>query len=102
MSSELAIKLPVDADANDSDATLRHKAASQVDFVLRMIGEQTARRLWERLAGVLGSSEELKETFLNDAGDDMVETTPAGHRAEVEESIYAQLKSQRADRISRN
>lgn len=102
MSRDICIKLEVDAKAVDSDEILRGKAITQVDTVLRMIGEFTAERLWDQIASTLVDSVSQKMAFMSEAGDDMVENTPAKHRAEVEDSIFEQLRMQRADKVARN
>jgi hypothetical protein len=102
MSGDISIKLAVDAAPDDSDETLRNKAEAQVDFVLRIIGEHTAEQLWERLAASLGDLDESKTAFMDEAGIDMVQNTPTERRAEVEDSIFEQLKTQRADKVARN
>lgn len=102
MSRDIRIKLEVDARAADSDEVLRGKAVAQVDTVLRMIGELTAERLWDQIASSLVDSISQKMAFVSEAGDDMVENTPAKHRAEVEDSIFEQLRTQRTDKVARN
>jgi hypothetical protein len=102
MSGDISIKLDVDAQAADSDEILRGKAGTQVNTVLRMIGEVTAERLWDQFAESFGDSDASKIAFMNEAGDDMVENTPAEHRAEVEDAIFEQLRVQRADKVAQN
>jgi hypothetical protein len=102
MSGNIGIKLDVDAKAADSDEILRGKAETQVDTVLRMIGKLTAERLWNQFAASLNDSDACKMAFMKEAGDDMVENTPAAHRAEVEKSIFEQLRTQRAGKVAQN
>src|SRR5690349_13030231 len=98
MDADIRIKLAVDADVNDSDKALRDKAGAQVDFVLRIIGEHTAERLWDRLSASLRKLDISKVAFVNEAGTDMVQNTPADGRTDVENSIFEQLKMQRTDK----
>jgi hypothetical protein len=102
MSGDISIKLDVDAQAADSDKILRDKPGTQVNTVLRMIGEVAAERLWDEFAESLSDSDASKMAFMNEAGDDMVENTPAKHRAEVEDAIFEQLRMQRTDKVAQN
>ena len=102
MSQGISIELKANAKAADSDEVLRNKAMDQVDTVLRMIGRLTAERLWDQFGPTLSDSGASKTAFMNEAGEDMVESTTAEHRAKVEDSIFEQLRMQRTDRIEQN
>lgn len=102
MSTVISIQLSIDAAVHDSDDALRTKAETQVDFVLRFIGERNAAQLWERMTASMGSLDTSKAAFMDEAGIDMIQSTPVKRRVEVENSILEQLKAQRADKVSRN
>ena len=102
MSQGISIDLKANAKAADSDEVLRSKAVDQVDTVLRMIGRLTAERLWDQFAPALPDLGASKTAFMNEAGEHMVESTSVEHRANVENSIFQQLRMQRAERIEQN
>jgi hypothetical protein len=98
MKIPLTLNLNVDAEATDSDEQLRAKAKSQVNNVLRKIGEVTGEHAWKKLVESLGKPEGSKSSFLREAGNDAVKTSTPAESKEVEKEIFEQLKKQRAEK----
>lgn len=87
--------LSIDAEADDSDATLRAKARDQIDQVLRTIGEAAGEFVWNQIHQNIGTVEGSKPGHVRDAGDRAVKKASEIDRADLEEELFQALKVQR-------
>jgi hypothetical protein len=97
------VNIPADLSLNvlayltDSDETLAAKARSQVDTVLRKVGEAAGQKAWKELERQLGTPEGSKLTFIREAGSDFVRTATLKDRAKAEKIAFERLKARRGE-----
>jgi hypothetical protein len=89
------LTLNVLAYLTDTDETLRAKAESQVNTVLRKVGEAAGERAWKELERKLGRPDDNKHTFVREAGAEFVKNATAKDRAKAESIAFEQLKTRR-------
>ena len=87
--------LSIDAEAGDSDETLRTKARTQVDQVLRTIGEAAGEFVWNQIDQNIGRVAGSKPGHMKDAGERAVEKASILDRTDLEEELFNVLKIQR-------
>ena len=91
------LSLNVIAYLTDTDETLAAKAQSQVDTVLRKVGEAAGQKAWKELERKRGTPDENKLTFIREAGSDFVRTATPKDRAKAEKMVFEQLKARRGE-----
>ena len=89
------LTLNVIAYLTDSDETLSAKAQSQVDIILRKVGEAVGERAWKELKRKSNSPDGNKYTFIREAGSEFVKNASARDRAKAERIAFEQLKTRR-------
>jgi hypothetical protein len=89
------LTLNVLAYLTDSDETLSAKAQSQVNTVLRKVGEALGDRAWKELERKSGCPDGNKHTFIREAGSEFVKNATAKDRAKAERIAFEQLKTRR-------
>lgn len=89
------LTLNVIAYLSDSDETLGAKALSQVNTVLRKVGEAAADRAWKELERKLGTTDGGKRAFISEAASEFVKNATPKDRAKAEKIAFEQLKTRR-------
>lgn len=105
---ECGMKIPVDftlrvnAEAADSDEALRAKARTQVDQVLRTVGEAAGGFVWTQIERNIGRAEGSKPAHLRDSGERAIKKAGPVDRADIEDELFQLLKLQREQLGERN
>jgi hypothetical protein len=87
--------LSIDAEATDTDETLRLKARKQVDLVLRTIGEAAGEFVWNQIEQNIGRSEGSRPAHVRDSGERAITKASKVDRSDLEEELFQVLKIQR-------
>lgn len=85
----------VNAEAADSDEALRTKARTQVDQVLRTIGEAAGEFVWNQIERSIGRAEGSKPAHMWDSGERAIKKASPVDRADIEDELFQMLKVQR-------
>ena len=97
---DCTIKIPVnftlsiDAETADSDETLRFKARSQVDRILRTVGEAAGEFVWNQIDQDIGRVAGSKPAYMRDCGERAIKKASNIDRSDVEEELFNVLKIQ--------